>query len=159
MPAGAGCIMAPFAGPVAFNPSRQRNPLPVLTALAFVALAGLGTTAVVVARRRERDWGRLRCAQDIPVVGVTKEWEGDWWAERGRKRYQQARRAGAVTAEQIATKIIDLEISGGKTSSLLSQCKKQFPPHDLTHPRNKELWEGLMDNVRAEMDRERGAAA
>lgn len=131
------------------------NPVGVLSALAALALSGLGIAGAVAGRRLRRDYGRLRCADDIPVIGVPNEYNGDYWEERGRRRYYEARAAGAVTEEGIAAAIIGLELRDGPDTGLLAQCLAEFPPSFATHPRNAQLWDGLLAAVRREMDRER----
>lgn len=147
-------VVPPFAGAVRFNPHRSANPIGFLTALAALAMSSLGVTAIVVGRRRQRDYGRLRCASDLPVVGVPLDYHGNYWADRGRQRYYEARAQGAATADEIALKILEADLAVDADPGLLAQCLKQFPPHDLTHPRNRQLWEGLVAEVEGEMGRE-----
>jgi hypothetical protein len=132
------------------NPSRAAWGWGIVAAAA--ALTAVGVGAAWVARRRLLDLGRLTCAEDNGVVGVDVNYYGEYWAQRGRKSYWRARRAGATDAESIALYILRDEVTAGSgREANVEACLAQFPPHGETHPRNILFWQNLMDAVRREM--------
>jgi hypothetical protein len=140
-------VHPPFPGPLpAGDPDRR--PVTVTTVLGALGLAAVGITLGAVAVR-SRTHGRLRCASNLPIVGVPLDYERHWWTDRGQGLYWKARRSGAATADDIALGILAREL--GEESS----CLEQFPPHAGTHQQNVGLWEGLVAHVREEMDAER----
>lgn len=141
-------VHPPFPGP---QPMRASNPLGLGVVLATTAMAALGVGFGIAGFRSRRNYGRLRCAEDQPVVGVPLDYEGDWWADRGRRLYWKARRGGLTTAPEIARRIIASDIGDG------SPCLRQFPPHSQTLERNLALWQHLIERVQTEMAAERAS--
>lgn len=119
--------------------------------LGAIVLTGLGVGAATAAVVKRRSYGRLRCAEDAPIVGVPLDYHGDWWADRGRRLYWRVRRSGGTTGPGIARGIIGADIGDDP------RCMAQFPPHADTHPRNVEFWRHLLDAVYHEMNTERMA--
>lgn len=142
-------VHQPLAAPV---PVRRPNPVGTGVLLASAALAAVGVGFGVAGFRARRSYGKLECAQDKPVVGVPLAYQGDWWADRGRRLYWKVRRAGATTAPEIARAIIAADIGND------SPCLAQFPPHSQTHERNITLWNGMLEHVQQEMASERASA-
>lgn len=151
-------LLPPFAGPVAVDAYGRplvANPNPWLLGLGTLALAGIGIGAAVYGYRLKHR-GRLICRTDNYTIGVPVDYYGDWWEDRGRKLYFQARRDGYTTGENIALAILRSELSKGPhaAGSELEVCMSQFPPHGESHPGNVAFWQGLMEHVLEEMGEE-----